>query len=331
MRAAFLQGLREGLRGGLPSQLGTATVANGLVENLSAAFSPLVPGGASAEEEDPLLLLAWKVMPDYFDVLDLPLRQGRGFLEDEAVGEEKVAVVNDRIARRYFPGGDAVGRQININAEWYRIVGVAASVDLPALSGGTLGEFQLFLPLQQRVGTGFTIIARTGADRAAAVERIKEIVWGLDRSLPIMDVSLVQDALAKSLSEERSNALLMVIFALTALILGAVGIYGVVAYSVSRKVREMGIRLALGASARRVVGRVVLGGLGTVGIGMAVGAVGAFALGSTLSGLLVEVDPRDPGVFLLVAGVTLVVALGATWLPARRAAGASPVDALRSD
>ena len=208
---------------------------------------------------------------------------------------------------------------------------MASSVNLPALSGDVLGEYQLFLPLEQRVGTGFTIIARTGANRAAAVERIKEIVWGLDRSLPIMEVALVEDALAESLSEERSNALLMGVFALTALLLGAVGIYGVMAYSVSRRIREMGIRLALGASARRVVVRVVMGGLGTVGIGMLLGAVSAFALGSTLSALLVDVDPRDPGIFLSVALLTGAVALAATWLPARRAAGASPVEALRSD
>jgi putative ABC transport system permease protein len=185
--------------------------------------------------------------------------------------------------------------------------------------------------MPDRVGNGFTVIARTTGDRAAVVERIKEAVWALDRSLPVIDVSLVEDALAESLGEDRSNTLLMVLFALTALTLGAVGIFGVVAYSVGRRIREMGIRLALGASARGVVTRVIGRGMVAVGIGLALGAGGAFAVGSTLAGLLVDVEPRDPVVFLIVTGITASVALAATWLPARRAAAASPIDALRAE
>jgi putative ABC transport system permease protein len=211
------------------------------------------------------------------------------------------------------------------------VVGVAASIRLPALSASRLGENQIFFPVSRNTGSGFTIIARTGGDRAAVVGRVKEAVWALDRSLPIMDVSLVEDALAESLSEERSNALLMVIFALTALTLGAIGIYGVVAYSVSRRIREMGIRLALGATAGGVVGRVVVKGMVAVGAGLALGSAGAWALGSTLAGLLVDVDPRDPVIFSVVAGVTATVALAATWLPARRAASASAMDAIRAE
>jgi putative ABC transport system permease protein len=271
------------------------------------------------------------VAPDYFHTLDLPLIRGPGFQDGGGSGGEKVVIINDEIARACFPGEDPVGRQIKLNGSWHRIVGVAASIHLPALAQSRLRRFQVFFPFPQNVGAGYTIIARTGVDRAALIERIKEAVWALDRSIPITGVSLVEDALAQSLSQERSNAFLMLLFALTALTLGAVGIYGVVAYSVSRRFREMGIRLALGASASGLVGRVVVGGMGTVLAGILVGAVGSFALGSTLAGFLVEVDPRDPAIFLLVALVTTVVALLATWLPARRAAGASPSDILRAE
>ncbi len=329
LRTGFYEGLRDGLRAQLPRELGMATVANGLVENLSAVIGPIVPEGVSADDREPHPILTWKVAPNFFRVLGLPLSQGRAFLEEDASGEEPVVIINEEIARRHFPSGRAVGRRLQVYRSWHRVVGVSASIELPALQG-RFGETQVFLPMGASVDDGFTIIARTEGDRISAVDRIRQVVWSLDRSLPIMEVSLMEDALAESLSEERSNALLMVIFSLTALSLGAVGIYGVVAYSVSRRIQEMGIRLALGASSRGLVGRVVLRGMMTVGIGLVLGAAGTFVLGSTLAGLLVGVDPRDPWVFFPVAAVTAVVALTATWFPARRAT-TSPMDALRTE
>jgi putative ABC transport system permease protein len=242
-----------------------------------------------------------------------------------------VVIINETVARRYFPDTDPVGRRLRLREDWYRVVGVSGSVQLHAFAQNNLGEHQLFFPFRQDVGTGLDVIARVRGDRAAAIDILKEAVWRIDSSLPILDVSLVDDLLTESLAQERSNALLMILFAITALVLGAVGIYGVVAYSVSRRIREMGIRLALGASSGEVVARVVMDGMKTVGLGMALGAAGSVALGTTLSGLLVEVDARDPGVLLLVSLVTGCVALLATWLPARRVAGSGPVEALRRD
>jgi len=330
-RRNFLQSLQNGIRAALPTQLGSATVANGLVENLAVVIGALVPEGVTAGDQEDQALLTWKVAPDYFDVLGLPISQGRAFQDEEGPGSDGVVIVNDEVARRYFPQGNAPGSFLQLNDQRLQVVGVAKSVKLPGLAQSSIGGLQLFFPLERDVGRGFTIIARVQGDRTSAVERLREAVWALDRSLPIIDVSLVEDALAESLGEERSNALLMGLFALTALALGAVGIYGVVAYSVSRKTREMGIRLALGASSGAVVRRVVVGSMGAVSVGILLGAVGALALVAPLSGLLVEVDPRDPTVFFSVAAVTVVVALTATWLPARRAARSDPLDALRAD
>ena len=123
----------------------------------------------------------------------------------------------------------------------------------------------------------------------------------------------------------------MILFSLTALLLGAVGIYGIVAYSVSRRIREMGIRMALGASAGETVTRLVMSGMGTVSIGLVLGAVGALALGAPFGELLHEVDPRDPWVFTAVISVTTGVSFVATWLPTRRAAGAGPIEALKNE
>jgi putative ABC transport system permease protein len=294
--------------------------------------APAPEGRGADGEGERQVFLTWAVAPDFFDVLGLPISQGRAFREGEGrAGEEDVVILNEEIARRYFPDGDAVGRRLLIDEEGYRIVGVAGSVNLPELAKSPLRDMQLFFPFSQKISDGFTIIARVPGDRTAAVGRLKEAVWDLDRSLPVQDISMLEEALADSLSQERSNALLMILFGITSLVLGALGIYGVMAYSVNRRIREMGIRLALGASRRGVVRRVVMGGMGAVVVGMGLGALVAIFLGSAVSDLLVDVDPRDPAVFLSVLLLTAVVALIATWVPARRAAGAGPLDALRSD
>ena len=330
-RSEFLRQLQDGIREGLPEQLGSATIASGLVEGVAATFQPLVPEGSGGGDEERLGLVLWSVAPGYFDVVGLPVLQGRGFGDEDGRGGEAVVIINETVARRYFPAGNAVGQRIRMGEDWHRVVGVAGSVQLPGLKQSVLGDLQLFFPFGQDPGARLTLIARMRGDRTAAVERLKEVVRNIDGSLPIQSVTLVNDQLAESLTQERSNALLMVLFAITALVLGAVGIYGIVAYSVSRRIREMGIRLALGASSGEVVARIVLGGMKAVGLGMAIGAVGALALGSTLSSILFEVDPRDPLVFGLVSSVTAGVSLLAGWLPARRAAGAGPIDSLRSD
>ena len=328
---AFFERLRESLNRGFPDELGTATLASGLVEDLAASIAPLVPEGAVGGEEERHLFFDWKVAPGYFGVLGVPILQGRGFDEEDRWEGEKVVILNENLAERFFPGETPLGRRVQMGETLYRVVGVAGDVNLPSLARNRLGELQLFFPFLQRAGDKLTLLARVEGDRSAAVELLKQMVWGIDGALPIVDVSLVEDALAESLAQERANALLMLLFALTALALGAVGIYGVVAYSVSRRIREMGIRMALGASRREVLTRVIRGGMGGVGLGILLGGAGALALGKTLSGLLVQVSPRDPAILLLVFLLTASVALLSTWLPARRAAGSGPVEALRTE
>lgn len=328
---AFFDQLRVGILEGLPPGMGEATMASGLVEDLSGGYSALVPEGTPEGEQADHLFITWGVAPGYFHVVGVPLLQGREFLEGEGSDGEPVVIINDGVAKRYFPDGDAVGRRLQVDGEWHRVVGVAGSVWLPSLAQDPVGEEQLFFPFRQDAGRGLTVLARAKGDPSATIDRLKKIIRSVDGSVPIRRVASVDDLLADSLAQQRSNALLMVFFSLTALALGAVGIYGVVAYSVSRRIREMGIRLALGASSREVVGRVVLGGFKTVAIGIVVGGVGALFLGGQLSELLHEVTPRDPFVFLLVIAMTTAVSVLATWMPARRAGGAAPVDALRSE
>jgi len=330
-RLAFLSQLRDEIRVGLPHQLGSATVATGLVEGLAAAIGPVVPEGAVGGEEEDELLITWGVAPDYFEVVGVPLAEGRGFMEGEGLEGEEVVIINEVMANKYFADQEVVGRRLRVDDDWYRIVGVAGSVKLPAFAQSSFGDLQLFFPLQQDISGGLTVLARTQGDLGAAVDRLKEAVWKVDPSLPILGVSMVEDALAESLTQERSNTILMILFAITALTLGAVGIYGVVAYSVGQQIREIGIRIALGATQGGEAARVVWGGMKTVVLGLILGILGFFALSSALSGLLYEVSSRDPLVLLLGASAVAGVSLLSTWLPARRAAGSGPLHSLKGE
>ncbi len=327
-RLAFLGQLRDELRARFPERLGAATVATGLVEGIAASVDSLATGSSPREDDDQLLIV-WGVAHDYFEVVGVPLIEGPGFAEGMDTEAERDVIVNDTLARRYFPDGFAVGQQLRIGDEWHRVAAVAGSVKLPAMAQNTLDDLQLFVPLHRNVGNDFQILARIRGERGVAVDRLKEAVWSVDRSLPILDIVEVEDALADSLGRERSNALLMALYAMTALTLSAVGIYGVVAQSVGQQVREIGIRIALGATPEGEVTRVVGRGMATVGCGVLLGALGFAALGPILSELLHGVSSRDP--LVLAAGASLVVGvtLIATWLPARQAAAEDLVSSLR--
>lgn len=330
-RREFLHRLRDELRARIPEPLGAATVATGLVDGVSATFAPLALEGSADESGDPLLLITWGVAPDYFGVVGVPVTEGRAFTETDGREGEKVVIVNDGVARRYFAGSDPVGRRLRIRDSWYRVVGVAGTVRLPRFARSAFGDLQLFFPLAQDAADDLTVLARIRGDRPTTVKRVRAAIRAVDPFLPILKVSLAEDALAASLFQERSHALVSLLFAVTALLLGAVGIYGVVAYSVGRQVREIGIRIALGATRGGEVARVVARGMKSVAVGLAAGVVGAVALGPALTDFLHEVGPRDPWVSAGAALVVSGVAFLATWIPARRVAAAHPSRALRAE
>lgn len=330
-RQAFYRRLLDVLGTGLPPQVAKATVATGFVDHLWATGAPLVPEGAEGRAAPAGIVFTQQVAPGYFDVAGIPLLRGRAFDQDDGRGQERPVVINEALASRYFAGLDPVGRRLEVGRTWYRVVGVAGNIRLPAHVHSHLGELELYFPFGQDPAPGLTVLARIEGDRAAALEVLKHRIRSLDPDLPLDKVAPVDDLIAASLSPERANAILMAIFALTALALGAVGIYGVVAYTVSRRTREAGIRLALGATGRDVTARLMAGGMKPVAVGVGLGAVGAIVCGRTLSALLYGVDSHDPAVFLLVASGLGAVSLIASWLPARRAAGEDPVRSLRAE
>jgi putative ABC transport system permease protein len=190
-------------------------------------------------------------------------------------------------------------------------------------------EPALYPPLQQVPMAFFSILVRTAGDPASLIRPVQEAVWSVDRDLAFFGVRPLQEALHASVSEPRFQMMLVTLFGALALVLAAIGVYGVIAYQVQHRTREIGVRIALGASRRRVIGWVVGQGLALAATGVALGLLFALAGLRLIAGLLFAVRPTDPVTYTAVAGLLIVVALGASYVPARRAARVDPMEALR--
>jgi putative ABC transport system permease protein len=246
-----------------------------------------------------------------------------------------VAVISRELARRYWPRGGELGARITFEdpadpeAAWLTVVGVAGDVRQEAL--GRPAYPQVYLPLAQAPARSLVIAARTAGDPLALAPALRAVLKELDADLPLSEVSTMDQRVAQTLSRPRVNALLLGGFALTALALAAIGIYGVIAYGVVQRKRELGIRLALGAGRDNLLGLVVRQGMRPVVAGVGLGIAAALAGTRLLRSLLFGVEPGDPLTFALVGLFLLTVALAASWVPARRAAQSDPMVALRTD
>jgi putative ABC transport system permease protein len=291
---------------------------------------PIVPGNSlpSAVETT--------VSPGYLQTLGVPLLRGRWFEESDRGRSDQILVINDALARRYFRGQDPIGQRIktgdpNPDSPWETIVGVVADIKYEGLDGAP--EPTLYVPYFQAYWPSFSremfLVARTSGDPKAIASSLRTAMLALDRDLPPAEVHTMKELLADSVAQPRFRTLLLGIFAGMALLLSAVGIFGVMAYLVSRRTQEIGVRMALGAS-RGEVRRMILGeGLRVTLIGIAIGLVGAFASGRLIKGLLYGVGPADPATFAGVSLLVIVVALIACYLPAHRATQVDPMIALR--
>jgi predicted permease len=281
------------------------------------------------------------VTPDYPSVMQIPLRRGRFFTDRDTLASPTVVVIDDVLARRIFPGQDPVGRQISLMVIGpVQIVGVAGHVKHWGLDSDDTAKIrdQIYFPVLQvpdkflsEAVAGLTLMLRTGPEPLSLVSAVRAQVAGPTQDQPIYAVRTMEQIISGSLAERRFTMLLLIIFAATALLLAAVGIYGVMSYAVTRRTHELGIRAALGASRREIVGLVVRQGMRLAAIGMAAGLVAAFALTRFLAGLLYGVRPADPAT---LAAVTLLlggIALLACYIPARRAAVVDAVVALRCE
>jgi macrolide transport system ATP-binding/permease protein len=270
---------------------------------------------------------------DFFRALSVPLLRGRDFTAIDAANSPAVVVINDAFAQRYFSGQDPVGKRIFQHGPDggtpTEVVGVVETTRSRRLTDQARPA--MYFPLTQKPDRALTLSVRTGLDPAATISRLRELVTSLDPNVPIFRLRTLEQQKNGSLSLQRMAATLLGGFGLLALLLAALGIYGVLAYSVSRRTREIGVRMALGAQVADVLRLVLRQGFGLTGIGLLLGLGGAFAATRLLSGFLYEVQPFDPVTFFAVALLLALVAMVACWLPARRAARVHPMTALRNE
>ena len=275
-----------------------------------------------------------KITPDYFRVVGIRLLQGRTFTwADDEISPE-VAIVSEGMARRYWPGEDAIGKLVSIDVRdgqpvWRQIVGVVNDVKHDGLTAATRPH--IYIPTMQLTYPGAILAVRSKGDPAALANTIRREVAAVDRNQPLIDVGTMEKVVSDSVADRRFQMTLLAIFAAVALILAATGVYSVMATAVARRTHEMGVRLALGATARDVLKLVVGQGMKLALVGVGVGLAAAFGLTRLMRRLLFGVSALDPLTFIAVALLLAVVALIACYIPARRAMRVDPLTALRSE
>jgi len=270
------------------------------------------------------------VAPGYFETLRIPVRQGRTLTPTDDQRAPKVVLINRRFAELYFATENPIGRRVVSGSEEFRtIVGVVENVSYSGLDGTPKAE--LYVPYTQQDAESMTIVVRTTGDPLAFVAPVRLAVREAARGTPIAEVATMEQLIGASVAQRRLSMALLGTFALLALVLASVGIYGVLSYAVAERSREIGIRRALGAQDAQVVGMVVGEGMRLVAVGVASGIAASFASTRLMRSLLYGVGASDPATFVIVTLIVGGVALAASYLPARRAARVDPTEALRAE
>lgn len=301
------------------------------------------PEGAEPDDGSGFLAGTVVVSPGYFETSGIALLRGRDFGPQDRLGEPPVVIVNRQMADRMWPGEDPVGKRFEFDRrvqgsvdsfvdgffpdQPFTVVGVAGDVRRSSLDEAPEPEY--YRPHTQIAWAFQYLLVRTTDDVDAFASTLREAVWSVDRTIPAPEVRTLQAQLDDTVSAPRFRMLLLAAFAVLTAFLSAVGLYAVMTLAVARRRREMGIRLALGASRGDVVGWVLRRGLRLVGVGTVVGALAAWAAARTLSSMLFEVRPAEPLTYALVIAATAAVGLTACWAPARRAGRVDPVESLQ--
>ncbi|HMF61619.1 MAG TPA: FtsX-like permease family protein, partial [Vicinamibacterales bacterium] len=276
-----------------------------------------------------------KIEPGYFTTMGIPLRAGREFTARDTADAAKVAIVSERIVREYFPGGprEALGRRVRLDdrGEWLTVVGVVADIRQRGLDQDV--KPMIYAPFQQD-RSGFirfvSFVARTSTP-ASVVEGVRAEIRRVAPDLPIQSTMTMDEAVAASVAQPRFRTVLLALFAIAATLIATCGLYGLMAYAVAQRRREIGVRMALGATRHDVLRLVLTRALRIVVAGLIIGLAGAAGVTRVLQTFLFGVTPTDPIVFTIVTLLLMAVGLMAAWLPARRAARIDPWAALRAE
>jgi len=289
------------------------------------------PEGAAVSEKDEGVSVGFNVVgPNFFKTMETPLVRGREFTEADRKGAPGIVVLNETLAAMLWPGEDAVGKRVSVEGPkgpFLEVVGVARDSKYRSL--GEPPRPYVYQPVLQSYDPKMTLVVRTTGGPQSVAGAVREQIRALDPNLPIADVKTLRDQLDLSLFPSRVAAWTLGGFGVLALLLAAIGLYGVVAYSVAQRTREIGVRMALGAREKDVLGLVLGEGLFVIGIGLAVGLVLAFAATRVIAGFLYGVGATDALTFAGVPVLLGLVALVASYIPARRATKVDPLVALR--
>jgi predicted permease len=265
----------------------------------------------------------------YFSVLQLAIVAGRAIGKEDDERSAKVAVVNQTFARQFWPDGSALGRSVWLGDQRITIVGIARDAKYASLTEST--PYIVYFPVAQQWRSHQSLMIRTASDPRALAPAIVDVMRSIDPGLPRPKVVLLSDAMSLGLLPQRVAAMVTGVLGGVGLLLATVGLYGIIAYSVSRRTKEIGIRLALGARSVDVLRMIVNEGMRLTAVGVTIGLLLSFAVTRMIAKFLFGVSPLDAATFVGMAAIFVAVALLASWLPARRAAGANPMLALRGD
>lgn len=290
------------------------------------------PAANPADDPGPF---RYGVSPGYIEAMRIPVLRGRSLTAADKAGQPYVALVNESFAKKYWPGEDALGQRVSlqdpVEGPWLEVVGIVGDVKQLSLSSTKIDG--VYIPEAQwaYADAAMSLVVRTKGDAAALIPAIQRAVWAVDKDQPIVRVAMAGQLVAQSEAQRRFALILFEAFALVALALAAAGIYGVLAGTVTERVREIGVRAALGASRANILAMIARQGLAMTALGAVIGVVAAVGLSRLMTSLLYGISPLDPATYIAVTAVLGAVALGACLVPALRAARVDPMATLRTE
>jgi predicted permease len=314
----------------IPSVESAALVRASPLSGNGETYPVVVEGRPPIKAADAPTMQLNSATPGYFATMRIPLTVGRDFVDADRIGTSPVVIVNRAFADAMWPGESPIGKRIRLgDSTWRSIVGVAGNTKHFSLNETQL--LQGYVPHAQRPQIFTSVVVRAKGDAALLAKAVREAVWRVDREQPVWRFRSMDDDLAGSVSSSKTTMWLTGLFALVALLVAAVGIYGVLSYTMVQRTQEVGIRIALGADATRVTRMVIRDAIRVIAAAVFVGLAGSLASAGLLRSSLYGVGPYDVVTFAVVTGVLTVVALAACYVPARRASRVDPMVALRAD